>query len=60
MNLTLNDNKTNYNLAIFNKKKKPKLIKEDYYLIHFNKYKFSTLDWHLNDFFKIVDELKNK
>ena len=60
MNLALNNNKTNYNLAILNKKKKPEVIKEDYYLIHFNKYKFSTLDWHLNDFFKIVEELKNK
>ena len=60
MNLTLNDDKTNYNLAIFNKKKEQKIINEEYYLIHFNKYKFSTLDWDLNDFFKIVEELENK
>ena len=59
MNLTLNENKTNYNLASFKKKELGELKKE-YYLIHFNKYKFSTLDWHLNDFFKIIEELENK
>ena len=59
MNLTLNENKTNYNLAFF-KKKELGEVKKEYYLIHFNKYKFSTLDWHLNDFFKIIEELENK
>lgn len=59
MNLTLNENKSKYNLAILNKKKEPGAVKKEYYLIHFNKYKFSTLDWHLNDFFKIVKELEN-
>ena len=59
MNLTLNENKTNYNLAFF-KKKELGEVKKEYYLFHFNKYKFSTLDWHLNDFFKIIEELENK
>ena len=59
MNLTLNENKTNYNLAILNKTKEPEVVKEEYYLIHFNKYKFKSLDWHLNDFFKIIEELES-
>ena len=59
MNLTLNENKTNYDLAFF-KKKELGEFKKEYYLIHFNKYKFSTLDWQLNDFFKIIEELENK
>ena len=59
MNLTLNENKTNYNLAFF-KKKELGEVKKEYYLFHFNKYKFGTLDWHLDDFFKIIEELENK
>lgn len=59
LNLVLNKDKFNYNLATLDKKNLNDENIKDYFFIHFNKFKFNMLNWNLNDFFKIVDELKS-
>ena len=56
LNLVLNENKSNYNLAILDKKNLTNVNIKNYIFIHFNKYKFNKLNWDLNLFFRIVDE----
>ncbi len=57
LNLVLNNDKSNYNLATLNKKNLVNVYIKNYIFIHFNKFKFNKLNWDLNYFFRIVDEL---
>jgi len=59
LNLVLNKNEYKYNLATIEKEKVINTKFKNYFLIHFNKFKFSKLNWELNDFFRIVQELKS-
>lgn len=58
LNLVLNKNESNYNLASIISKKFNNTDLHNYFLIHFNKFKYAKLDWNLNDFFKIVNSLE--
>ena len=57
LNLVLNEDKSNYNLSTLDKKSLFNENVKNYIFIHFNKFKFNKLEWDLNHFFKIVDEL---
>ena len=59
LNLILNKNKSGYKLATIEKQNIKNKKFKNYILIHFNKFKFNKLNWKLNDFFRIVDELKS-
>ncbi len=59
LDLVLKKNNSNYNMATLNKKIIPNFNVKDYFLVHYNKFKFKKLNWNLNDFFILVDELKD-
>ena len=57
LNLVLNKDKSNYNLATLDRKILTDKNINDYFFIHFNKFKFKKLNWDINNFFEIVNEL---
>ena len=58
MNLLNNDNNSKYKFGIFEKKYISKLKKDDYILIHYNKFKFNKLDLGLSDLEMLINKLK--
>ena len=54
LNLVLNEDKSNYNLATINKKMPLNENIKNYIFIHFNKFKFKKLNWNSTIFSKLL------